>query len=178
MPSIDSRGGVVAKTLASLLFVAAVALPEDAAPSQSRTPTTPLATRPVLTLGGAQLVLEAALAAGRSLATHGSIAVVDAQGDLLAFARIDGTFTSSPRIAIGKARTAARFEKPTAAFEQLIKDGRTPMLALDDFTPLQGGVPIVVDGVVVGAIGVSGAASARQDEDLAKAGAGALNGRS
>jgi glc operon protein GlcG len=60
---------------------------------------------------------------------------------------------------MGKARTAALFRKPTAAFESAISNGRTAMVALDDFTPLQGGVPLVADGVVVGAIGVSGASS-------------------
>jgi uncharacterized protein GlcG (DUF336 family) len=75
---------------------------------------------------------------------------------------------------MGKARTAALFKKPTAAFEEIIRGGRTPMVALEDFTPLQGGVPILVDGAVVGAIGVSGAASAQRDEDVAKAGASAI----
>ena len=78
------------------------------------------------------------------------------------------------RISTGKARTAALFKKPTAAFEELIRGGRTPMIALEDFTPLQGGVPIEVNGTVVGAIGVSGAANQQRDEDVAKAGAAAV----
>src|SRR4030095_12711274 len=88
--------------------------------------------------------------------------------------RIDGTFTAGANISIGKARTAVLFNKPTRTFEEIIKGGRTPMIALNDFTPLQGGVPIVVDGRTVGGIGVSGAASAAQDEELAIAGASAL----
>jgi glc operon protein GlcG len=85
-----------------------------------------------------------------------------------------GTFAASGPISIGKARTAVLFKKPTAAFEEIIKGGRTPMLTLEEFTPLQGGVPIQVAWTIVGGIGVSGAASAQQDEDVAKAGAAAL----
>ena len=86
----------------------------------------------------------------------------------------DGTFAAGARISIGKARTAALFKKPTSVFEDIIKNGRTAMVALEDFTPLQGGVPIEVDGKVVGAIGVSGAASQQRDEEVAKAGAAAV----
>ena len=63
------------------------------------------------------------------------------------------------------------FKRPTKFFEEIIKNGRTAMVALPDFTPLQGGVPIMVDGQIVGGVGVSGAASAVQDEELAIAGA-------
>jgi glc operon protein GlcG len=66
------------------------------------------------------------------------------------------------------------FKRPTRVFEEIIKNGRTAMVALPDFTPLQGGIPIVIDGQVVGGVGVSGAASAQQDEELALAGAAAL----
>src|SRR6266545_2843251 len=76
-------------------------------------------------------------------------------------------------ISIGKARTAVLFKRPTKVFEDIIKNGRTAMVALPDslFTPLQGGIPIVVDGQIVGGVGVSGASSAQQDEELAIAGA-------
>jgi len=94
----------------------------------------------------------------------------------VALERIDGTFAAGATISIGKARTAALFKKSTKAFEDTINGGRTAMAALPDsfFTPLQGGVPIVIDGQIVGAIGVSGAASKEQDEELAIAGAAAL----
>jgi glc operon protein GlcG len=92
----------------------------------------------------------------------------------MALERLDGTFGAGANISIGKARTAALFKRPTAFFEDVIRSGRTPMVALTDFTPLQGGVPIVLDGQVVGAVGVSGAASAQQDEELALAGAAAV----
>ena len=104
----------------------------------------------------------------------GVIAVVDDGGNLMYLERLDDTFAAGARISIGKARTAALFRKPTAAFEEIIRNGRTPMIALEDFTPLQGGIPIEVEGKVVGAIGVSGAANQQRDEDVAKAGAAAL----
>ena len=104
------------------------------------------------------------------------IAVVDDGGNLMALERLDGTFAAGANISIGKARTAALFKKPTAFFEDIIRKGRTPMVALNDFTPLQGGVPIVVGDQVVGAVGVSGAASAQQDEEMAMAGAAAVAG--
>src|SRR3989442_3399270 len=83
--------------------------------------------------------------------------------------------TAAGRISAGKARTAALFKKPTRAFEEIIGKGRTAMIALEDFTPLEGGIPLTVDGQIVGAVGVSGAASAQQDEELAVAAAAALS---
>jgi glc operon protein GlcG len=133
-----------------------------------------LAEKKVLTLDGAKQVAATAAADARAHNEGAAIAVVDDGGNLLYLERLDGTFAAGARISIGKARTAALFKKPTAAFEEIIRNGRTPMVALEDFTPLQGGVPILVDGVVVGAIGVSGAASAQRDEDVAKAGAATL----
>lgn len=128
-----------------------------------------------ITLDGARSVIAAAKSyAAKNNATGGVIAVVDDGGNLVALERLDGTFTAGANISIGKARTAAMFKKPTKFFEDVIKNGRTAMVALPDFTPLQGGVPIVVDGQMVGAVGVSGAASAAQDEELAIAGAAAL----
>jgi len=128
-----------------------------------------------LNLEGAKKVIAAAAAEAKKLnAPGGAIAVVDEGGNLMAVERLDGTFAAGPNISIGKARTAALFKRPTKAFEDIINKGRTAMTSLNDFTPLQGGVPIMVDGQVVGAVGVSGAASAQQDEDLAIAGATAI----
>ncbi len=89
----------------------------------------------------------------------------------MALERLDGSFAMGATISIGKARTAVLFKKPTRFFEELINKGRTAMTAVDGFTPLIGGIPIIVGGEVVGGIGVSGAASANQDEELALAGA-------
>jgi glc operon protein GlcG len=131
-----------------------------------------------LTLKGAVSIIAAAkMEAQKLLAPGGVIAVVDDGGNLMALERLDGTFAAGANISIGKARTAVLFKKPTRFFEELINSsgkGRTVMTALENFTPLIGGIPIIVDGQVVGGVGVSGAASADQDEKLALAGAGAL----
>ncbi|HEU5191581.1 MAG TPA: heme-binding protein [Methylomirabilota bacterium] len=150
-------------------IVAALALFLTAAPAHAEG----VVAKRGLTLEGAKQVIAAAAAEARRQRAGGAFAVVDEGGNLLALERLDGTFAASGQISIGKARTAAIFQRPTRAFEEIIRGGRTPMLALHDFTPLQGGVPIVVDGQVVGAIGVSGAASAQQDEELAVIGAAA-----
>jgi glc operon protein GlcG len=136
-----------------------------------------VAEKKTLTLDGAKRVIEAAKAEAKRLnAPGGVIAVVDDGGNLMALERLDGTFAAGANISIGKARTAALFKRPTKAFEEIIKNGRTAMVALPDsfFTPLQGGVPVLVGAQIVGAVGVSGAASAQQDEELAEAGAKAL----
>lgn len=131
-----------------------------------------------LTLQGAEQVIAAAKAEAQKLqAPGGVIAVVDDGGNLMALERLDGTFSAGANISIGKARTAVMFKKPTRFFEELINSngkGRTVMTALENFTPLIGGIPIVVDGQIVGGVGVSGAASADQDEKLAIAGSNAF----
>jgi glc operon protein GlcG len=131
--------------------------------------------RKTLTLDGARRAIAAAVAQAYKNHAGGVIAVVDDGGNLMALERVDGTFAAGANISIGKARTAALFQKPTRAFEEIIAKGRTAMVALNDFTPLQGGVPITVDGQIVGAVGVSGAASAQQDEELAMAAAAAVS---
>jgi uncharacterized protein GlcG (DUF336 family)/mannose-6-phosphate isomerase-like protein (cupin superfamily) len=127
-----------------------------------------------LSLEGAKRAVAAAVTEAKRLKATGVIAVVDDGGNLMVLERIDNTFAAGANISIGKARTAVIFKRPTRFFEEIIKNGRTPMVALSDFTPLQGGVPIEVDGQIVGGIGVSGAASAQQDEELAIVGANAL----
>src|SRR5262245_14574904 len=129
-----------------------------------------------LNLEGANKAITAAIDyAKKNNAPGGVIAVVDDGGNLMALERLDGTFAMGATISIGKARTAVLFKKPTRFFEELINKGRTAMTAVDGFTPLIGGIPIVIDGQVVAGIGVSGAASANQDEELALAGAAAFS---
>ncbi|MGH7454160.1 MAG: heme-binding protein [bacterium] len=153
------------KFIIALLFIAVATCGNAQQVTQKQT----------LTLAGAKKAIAAAVAKAKELnAPGGVIAVVDDGGNLMAVERLDGTFAAGALISIGKARTAAIFKRPTSVFEKIIREGRTPMVALNDFTPLQGGVPIEIDGQVVGAIGVSGAASAQQDEELAIAGANAL----
>ncbi len=130
--------------------------------------------RKTLTIDGARRVIAGAIAyARKNNAPGGVVAVVDEGGNLMALERLDGTFAAGANISIGKARTAVLFKRPTKAFEDIIKNGRTAMVALPDayFTPLQGGIPITIDGQIVGGVGVSGASSAQQDEELAIAGA-------
>jgi glc operon protein GlcG len=130
-----------------------------------------------LSLDAAKKVLAAGVAAAKKSGAGGAFAIVDDGGHLLCMERLDGTFPAAATVSVGKARTAALFRKPTKFFEEVITvKGRTSMLALADFTPLQGGVPLSIDGQVVGAIGVSGAMSAQQDEELANAAAEALKG--
>ena len=88
------------------------------------------------------------------------------------------TFPAATSVAIEKARTAATFRKPTREFESAIAKGRTALVAVDVMTPLQGGVPILVNGAVIGAIGVSGAMNAQQDDDIATLAAERLGGAS
>ena len=132
-----------------------------------------------LTIEGAKKVISAAVAyAKKNKAPGGVIAVVDDGGNLMALERLDGTFAAGATISIGKARTAVLFKRPTKVFEDIIKNGRTAMVALPDnlFTPLQGGIPIIIDGQIIGGVGVSGASSAAQDEELAIAGANVFGG--
>jgi glc operon protein GlcG len=169
-PPVNARKRTVALSAALLAF-ATILLLSVAAHAQ-------VADKKSLTLDGARKVIAAAMAEAKvKNAPGGVFAVVDEGGNLMALDRIDGTFAAGATISIGKARTAVLFQRPTKTFEDIIKNGRTAMVALPDafFTPLQGGVPIMVDGKVVGGIGVSGAASAQQDEELAVAGANALN---
>lgn len=130
-----------------------------------------VASKHVLTLQGAKLAGEAAAKYAKDNDAAPSIAVVDDGGHLLYFARSENSFAAGANVSIGKARTSAIFKRPTKDFEDTINQGRFTMTALPDFTPLQGGVPIIHEGQVIGAIGVSGAKSAQQDEEVAKAGA-------
>ncbi len=105
-------------------------------------------------------------------APHGgpSIAVVDRGGNLLFVERPETTFAGSAMVAYEKAHTAVMFEQPTQNMENAIKGGRTPLITVG-YVMLEGGVPIIVNGEIVGAIGVSGAASSAQDVEIALAGA-------
>ncbi len=99
----------------------------------------------------------------------GSIAIVDNGGNLLYLERLDNTFAASADVAIQKARTAAQFKLPSKKLEDAVNNGRNALITVGR-TFLQGGIPIFYNGQVIGAIGVSGAASAAQDEEIAIAG--------
>jgi uncharacterized protein GlcG (DUF336 family) len=127
----------------------------------------------VLSAEAARRALAAAEAEARKNRWDVSIAVVDAYGELAAFLRLDGAPPLSIELSRAKARTAARFRRPTRALDSSITAGRMALLAADNGLPMEGGVPIVIDGVVVGAVGVSGVTS-QQDAVVAAAGAGAV----
>ena len=140
-------------------------------------PAQEITTHHSLSMEGAKKVADAAVTFARSNGATPSIAIVDEGGHLLYFVRLDNSFVAGANVSIGKARTSATFKKPTKDFEDIINQGRFTMTALPDFTPLQGGMPITREGHVIGAIGVSGAKSAAQDEEVAKAGAAAIASR-
>jgi glc operon protein GlcG len=128
-----------------------------------------------LTLEAAKRVSGAAAAEARRNNAGGAIAVVDDGGHLVYLERLDNTFPAAASVATDKARTAAQFRMPTRNFENAVKNGRIAIVGVPQITPFQGGVPILVDGQVVGAVGVSGAASAQQDDEIATVAATALN---
>src|SRR5690348_8392351 len=131
-----------------------------------------LPAKKVITLSVAKKIAAAAEAEANRRHLTAVIVVVDDGGYPLLLQRLDNTQVASVEVGIGKARTAAIFRRPSKDFEDQVKDGRIAALALPGATPLQGGVPIVLDGKVIGAIGVSGE-SPKDDEDVAKAGAAA-----
>ena len=151
-----------------------VALALVAAAGRAQAQTTQ--SKKTLTLDGAKAVAGAAAAEARKGNEGGSIAVVDDGGNLIYLERIQPTFAMGATISIEKAKTAALFGKPSKLLEDAIVGGRTPLLNVWS-APLNGGEPIVVDGQVVGAIGVSGASSAARDAAIAIAGAGALGSK-
>lgn len=128
-----------------------------------------------LTLDGAKKIAAAAEAKAKTEGARVVIAVVDDGGNLLFLERLDETQVASVNVGIDKARTAAIFRRPSKVFEDQVKNGRVSALALHGAVALQGGVPIIANGKVVGAIGVSGETPG-QDEDIAIAGASVVAG--
>jgi glc operon protein GlcG len=123
-----------------------------------------------ITLEAAKKIAADAVAyAKANNAPGGSIAIVDNGGNLLYLERLDNTFVASADVAIQKAKTAAQFKAPSKKLEDAVNNGRNALITVGR-TFLQGGIPIMYDGQVIGAIGVSGAASAAQDEEIAIAG--------
>ena len=129
-----------------------------------------LVEKTALTLEGAKKIAAVAEAKAKVEGARVVIAVVDEGGALLLLQRLDDTQVASVNVGIDKARTAAIYRRPSKVFEDQVKNGRVSALALHGAVALQGGVPIVVDGKVIGAIGVSGETPS-QDEDIAIAGA-------
>src|SRR5438034_1066300 len=126
---------------------------------------------PALTYAGAKVAAQAVAAAATARGVAPVAAAVDAGGELIYLWRPDEAQVASVGVATDKARTAAIYRRPSKDFEDQASGGRPSALHLAGAVPLQGGMPIVVDGHVVGAIGVSGASSADEDQELAVLGA-------
>ncbi len=128
-----------------------------------------ISTKNISLEGAKKIVAEAVRFAKENKAPGGAIAVVDAGGSLVYLEKLDNTFPAASEIAIKKANTSAVFKAPSSKLENSINSGRQALITVGH-TFLQGGLPIIYEGVVIGAIGVSGSASAQQDEDMANAG--------
>jgi glc operon protein GlcG len=126
-------------------------------------------TRPMLTLDDCKKISAAAEAEAGKNNWNVCIAILDDGGHLLHLVRMDGATPANSRIAIEKGRTAAESRRSTAMWEERIKAGRHAMLGMPGITPVQGGLPIVIDGTCIGGVGVSGVQS-HEDEQIAKAG--------
>ncbi len=165
-----------------LLAVAVLAV---AAPARGQTPPAPA---PIVVpapappygapigLEAAQVLIDRAVEAASARGFRMAFAIVEPSGTLVAFARMDDVQYGSIGVAQAKARSAALYRTATSVSEERLAGGRTALLALDGMVPVAGGVPIVVDGRVIGAIGVSGASSAQDDEIARAAIAAALGG--
>jgi glc operon protein GlcG len=136
--------------------------------------TAQVSTQKNITLEAAKkIVVDAVAYAKANNAPGGSIAIVDNGGNLVYLERLDNTFAASAEVAIQKAKTSAQFKAPSKKLEDAVNNGRSALITVGR-TFLQGGIPIMFEGQVIGAIGVSGAASAAQDEEIAIAGSKAI----
>jgi uncharacterized protein GlcG (DUF336 family) len=147
----------------------------SAAQAQNKGPPAALPYGPPIRLEQAKKVMAAAEAkAAQIVKWPEAIAIVEPSGELVMFEKADNTQYGSIHLAMRKAETAAHFRAPSRVFENLVTQGHTVLLGLEGALPIGGGVPIVVDGKVVGAVGASGAPFSDPDEEVAKAGAAAL----
>jgi len=130
---------------------------------------------PAITLDNARKAAAPAVAEARKNSWMMAVAVVDPAGELVYFEKMDGTQNGSVTVAIAKARSAALFKRPTKAFQDTLAAGGDGLriLRLENAVPVEGGIPLIMDGKIVGAIGLSGGTS-QQDGQCAQAGAAAL----
>lgn len=128
-----------------------------------------------ISLDDAKRVALPALAEARRNSWNVAVAIVDISGNLVYYEKMDDTHLGSVNVSIAKARSAALFRRPTKAFQDVLAAGGEGLriLRLEGAVPLEGGVPIIIDGKIVGAIGVSGVTS-QQDGVIAAAGANAV----
>jgi glc operon protein GlcG len=178
MVSMSARAGVLACALA--LSAASAVTPAwsqqpPPAPAPAAAPAPPPPYGPAITLDQAKRVMSAAELEAAKNSWTVAITILDSGGNMVMFHKFDNAQLSAVTTSEGKARTALEFKLPSKALDDAIAAGGAGMrlLALKDITPLQGGILILADGKIVGAIGVSGALSA-QDEQVAKTGADVL----
>jgi glc operon protein GlcG len=155
-------------TSAKIMLGVVLALSAGLASAQERPPYG----NPV-TVDQAKKIAAGALAESKKNSWRMAISIVDNHGFPVYFERMEDTQTASIQIALDKAKTAAMFRRPSKAFEDGIAKGRVALLGLSGATPIEGGLPIMVDGRVIGGIGVSGMNS-DQDAQAAQAGLNAL----
>jgi uncharacterized protein GlcG (DUF336 family) len=127
-----------------------------------------------ISLDKAQAAIQAAVAEANKRGWPLNVAVVDSGGSLVSFARMDGAQLASIAIAQHKARAAAKFRRPTKIFEEAIQKGFVYITTLDGVIASRGGIPLVEDGKLIGAIGCSGGTGS-QDEVVCTAGAATIN---
>jgi glc operon protein GlcG len=158
----------------ALALSAASALAQaPAAPAAPSAATLPYG--PPITLDQAKRAMAAAELEAAKNSWQVAITILDSGGNIIMFHRVDNAQLSATTVSEGKARTALEFKRPSKALDDAIAGGGAGMrlLALKNITPIEGGLPVIVDGKIIGAIGVSGALSS-QDAQVAKAGADAL----
>ncbi|TBV08835.1 GlcG/HbpS family heme-binding protein [Stutzerimonas kirkiae] len=172
-PAVSHGGRLLAGLLVALAAVTATTPVSAQSPGPTASPQALTLARADIAQAGAQRAIAAALAEAEKNGWVIAVAVVDSGGELVAFHKADGAIGISPSVAIGKARTAALLRQPSKNFEDYINDGRPSFLSTPGTTPLEGGIPIIVDGQVVGAVGVSGA-HGPNDSQVAQAGVGAV----
>ncbi|MGC2529940.1 MAG: heme-binding protein [Candidatus Acidiferrum sp.] len=159
---------VVGSMIAAMIAIGGVAI------AQAQTQA-PMPYGANVSLENAKKVAAPALAEAEKNHWSMAVAIVDTSGNLVYYEKMDNTQLGSANVAIDKARSAALYKRPTKAFQDALAAGGDGLrvLKLRDAMPVEGGIPLVMDGKIVGAIGVSGAASA-QDAQCAKAGADVL----
>jgi glc operon protein GlcG len=160
--------------LTAALVACAVALPARAQRDFAPPPQIPYGL--AIDIESAKLVAAAAIAEAEDNGWTMAVAIVDTGGHLVYFEKMDGTQTGSVDVSIDKARSAALFRRPTKVFEDGVAQGGAGirLLRLQGAVPIDGGVPVILDGRVIGGIGISGG-SGEQDGQVAQVGADALD---
>ena len=167
-----SLKNVVRSVIAGMIFVCGLSMAWAQTPAPAQAPS-PYGAN--VSLENAKKVAAPALAEAEKNHWNMAVAIVDTSGNLVYYEKMDNTQLGSANVAIDKARCAALFKRPTKAFQDTLAAGGDGLrvLTLKGVVAVEGGIPLVMDGKIVGAIGVSGATSA-QDAQCAKAGADVL----